>query len=59
MTGAAMDQDGNADQGTTGALRGIGVLPFGGWLLTLAALGFVAYGIYALINARYRTIQAA
>lgn len=56
---AAMHHDPHAAHGTSGAFREIGGLPFGGWLLTLAALGFVAYGIYALINARYRTMQAA
>ena len=56
---AAMQHNPHAAHGTSGAFREIEGLPFGAWLLTLAALGFVAYGIYAFINARYRTIQAA
>lgn len=54
---AALRHDPRAAHGTSGAFREIGGLPFGGWLLTVAALGFVAYGIYAFINARYRSIE--
>ena len=55
---AALRHDPAAAHGTSGALREIGGLPFGSWLLTVAGLGFVAYGLYALINARFRSIHA-
>jgi Domain of Unknown Function (DUF1206). len=55
---AALRQEASAAKGTSGALRQIGGLPYGGWLLTVAGLGFAAYGVYAFINARFRRIQA-
>jgi hypothetical protein len=45
----------NAD-GVPGILRGIGDAPFGQWLLATVAVGFVAYGLYQLVLARYRTV---
>jgi Domain of Unknown Function (DUF1206) len=32
--------------------------PGDGWLLVLIGAGLIAYGVYALINARYRRIAA-
>ena len=46
---------GNAD-GVAGILRRIGDAPFGQLLLAVVAVGFVAYGIYQLVLARYRKI---
>ena len=45
-------------KGISGALRQLWALPMGSWILTVAGLGFAAYGAYALINARYRRIPA-
>ncbi len=56
---AAFRRDPAAAHGTSGAFRELEALPFGGWLLTAAGLGFVAYGVYALINARFRSIRAS
>ena len=54
---AALKHDAGAARGTSGALREIAV-PANGWLLVVIGVGLVAYGIYALINARYRNISA-
>jgi hypothetical protein len=48
---AALKHDPSAAQGTSGALQ---VLPKP--LLVPAGLGLIAYGVYALVNARYRRI---
>jgi hypothetical protein len=31
--------------------------PFGAWLLTLVAIGFMAYAVFAFVQARYREIE--
>jgi len=54
---AALHDDANAARGTSGALRQL-AHPFGGALLVAAGLGLAAYGIYAFLNARYRSIRA-
>ncbi|MBK5258853.1 MAG: DUF1206 domain-containing protein [Thermoanaerobaculia bacterium] len=41
---------------TGGALRDIG--SYGQWPLAIIAVGLIAYGIYQLVNARYRVIPA-
>jgi hypothetical protein len=41
-------------QGLDGALQTILAQPFGRFLLTAAALGFVAFGLFALLQSRYR-----
>ncbi len=46
----------NAAQGTSGAMQQIAA-PLDGWLLVLVGVGLAAYGIYALANARYRSIR--
>jgi len=54
---AALHYDANAARGTSGALRQL-AHPFGGALLAAAGLGLAAYGVYAFVNARYRSIRA-
>lgn len=54
---AAIRYDPNAARGTSGALRQL-AQPLGGALLTGVGIGLAAYGVYALVNARYRSIQA-
>ncbi len=46
-------------QGTAGAMTTVSHAPFGGALLVIIGLGFVAFGVYALTEARYRTVRAA
>jgi hypothetical protein len=46
-------------RGSSGALRQIGALPMGRWILTGVGLGLISYGLYAFINARYRRIRPA
>jgi hypothetical protein len=41
-------------QGLDGALQTILAQPFGRFLLTAAALGFVAFGVFAILQSRYR-----
>jgi hypothetical protein len=38
------------------ALRTLERQPYGKWLLALVGLGFVSYGVYEFVNARYRKI---
>lgn len=46
-------------RGLGGALQSLQGESYGPWLLGLVALGLVAYGIFALVKARYRRIQPA
>ena len=41
-------------QGLDGALQTILAQPFGKFLLTAVALGFVAFGLFAILQSRYR-----
>jgi hypothetical protein len=41
-------------QGLDGALQAILAQPFGRLLLTAVALGFVAFGLFAVLQSRYR-----
>jgi hypothetical protein len=41
-------------QGLDGALQAILAQPFGRYLLTAVALGFLAFGLFALLQSRYR-----
>ena len=54
---AAVQHEVGEAHGTSGALQQIAE-PFGGALLVLVGIGLAAYGIYALVNARYRSIRA-
>jgi hypothetical protein len=55
---AAILYNPKAARGTSGAMQQIAAQPFGGWMLVVIAIGLIAYGIYAFINARYRRIKA-
>jgi hypothetical protein len=50
---AAMTADVSAATGLEGALTVIAGLAAGPWLLTAVAVGFAAFGVYALARARY------
>ena len=41
-------------QGLDGAMQTILAQPFGKFLLTAAALGFVVFGVFAILQSRYR-----
>lgn len=43
-------------QGLGGALEALAQQPYGAWVLGLVALGLMAYGLYYLVQARYRQI---
>lgn len=50
---AAIRFDPNQAVGLDGALQRLANQPFGPWLLILVALGLFAYGVYAIVRARY------
>jgi hypothetical protein len=58
IVSAAIRYDPNRAQGTSGAFRMLASQPFGRVLLATVAIGFIAYGVYAFVNARYRRIEA-
>jgi succinate dehydrogenase/fumarate reductase cytochrome b subunit len=51
---ATLTFDRQKAQGLDGALETILAQPFGRFLLTLVALGFVAFGVFAILQSRYR-----
>jgi hypothetical protein len=51
---ATLTFDRQQAQGLDGALQTILAQPFGKFLLTAVALGFVAFGLFAMLQARYR-----
>ena len=50
---AALSEDVTAATGLDGAMTAIGGVAAGPWLLTAVAVGFAAFGAYALARARY------
>ncbi|HEU4565729.1 MAG TPA: DUF1206 domain-containing protein [Gemmatimonadaceae bacterium] len=55
---AARRHDPSQAAGAGESLGAIGAQPFGTILLAAVAFGLIAYGLYQLINARYRRIRA-
>ena len=53
---AAADYDPKQARGLDGALRKLAHEPYGEWLLAIVAAGLLAYGIFCLIQARYREV---
>lgn len=53
---ASLHANAREARGLGGALATLAQQPFGSWLLGIVALGFIAYSIYSLIEARYRRI---
>ena len=43
-------------RGTEGAIESLGQQPMGGVILVIIALGLTAYGVYTLVEARYRKL---
>lgn len=53
---AAWDSNPGEARGLAGALATLAQQPYGPWLLGLVAVGLVAFGVYSLVEARYRRI---
>lgn len=53
---AAVDYNANKAQGLDGALRKLSAETYGTWLLSIVAAGLLAYGLFCLIQARYREV---
>jgi Domain of Unknown Function (DUF1206) len=53
---AAVHQDPSRSRGLDEALRTLAAQPFGPWLLSLVAIGFVAFAAFCLFQARYRKV---
>ncbi len=51
---AAVESDASETRGLGGALRALAEQPYGPWLLGVTAAGLIAYGIFSMIQARYR-----
>jgi len=55
---AALEFDPDEAIGLDGALQTLANAPHGPWVLALTALGLLAYGLYCLVDARYRDVSA-
>jgi hypothetical protein len=54
---AAHQSNSNQVRGLEGALDSLARQPYGLWLLGIVALGLIAYGLYYIVQARYRRIN--
>ena len=54
---AAIHADPGEAKGLRGALLAVESQPAGAWLLAVVAMGLAAYGVFQLLEARYRTIR--
>lgn len=54
---AARQSKSNQVRGLNGALDSLAQQPYGPWLLGAVAIGLIAYGIYYIVQARYRQIN--
>lgn len=55
---AALQADASEARGLGGALQALRAQPYGPYLLGGVALGFVLYGVYMAVEARYRDVYA-
>jgi drug/metabolite transporter (DMT)-like permease len=53
---AALRYDSEKARGLDAALRALSEQSYGMWLLLLAALGFAAYGLFAVAESRFRKV---
>jgi hypothetical protein len=53
---AAAEDDPRQAQGLDGALRKLANQPYGAWLLSIVAAGLLGFGLFCLIQARYREV---
>jgi len=44
-------------KGLDGALKALAAEPYGRWVLAIIALGFLAYGVYGLAEAKLRRVS--
>jgi len=58
VTKAAIDYNPNDAIGLDGALRKLAEASYGPYLLGITAAGLVSYGVYCLVDARYRDVSA-
>lgn len=56
---AALTHDSSEAKGLGGALQSLDAQAYGPWLLGLVATGLMAFGLFELVQARYRRIYAA
>jgi hypothetical protein len=56
---AALAYDSSQARGLGGALESLHAQAHGPWLLGLVAVGLIAFGLFELVQARYRRIRAA
>lgn len=56
---AAATHDASEARGLGGALASLHEQPHGPWLLGLVAIGLMAFGLFELVQARYRRIRAS
>jgi hypothetical protein len=56
---AALTHDSRQARGLGGALDSLHGQAYGRWLLGLVAVGLIAYGLFELVQARYRRINAS
>jgi Domain of Unknown Function (DUF1206) len=54
---AAAQYDPDKAKGLDGALKTLAAQPYGRWLLAVIALGFLAYGVYGLAEAKLRRVS--
>jgi hypothetical protein len=52
---AVLDNPGEV-RGMEGALDAVAAQPYGSWLLALVAAGLACYGVYSVIESRYRDV---
>jgi uncharacterized membrane protein YidH (DUF202 family) len=57
ITKAAIDYDPKTAIGLDGALRKLAHTTYGPWLLGLTAAGLLCYGLFCLVDARYRDVS--
>jgi hypothetical protein len=55
---AALEYDPKEAIGLDGALQKLASATYGPYLLGLTAAGLIAYGLYCLVDARYRDVSA-
>jgi hypothetical protein len=53
---AAIQYDPDKARGLDAALRALAELSYGPWLLALTAIGMAAYGLFSIVQARYRKV---
>ena len=54
---AAVQFDPDKAKGLDGALKALAAEPYGRWVLAIIALGFLAYGVYGLAEAKLRRVS--